>query len=137
MVLLALLLVLQLPDPLKTPGAIRPLTQTQVCATRWGLDRRHVTVTMRRQVARAYGVSWPLRARYEFDHLVPRELGGADSVPNLWPQRRAGPWNSRIKDGLENSLHRAVCRGDLSLKDAQTMFLTDWTASYGRWFHDR
>jgi hypothetical protein len=40
------------------------------------------------------------------DHLVPRELAGADVAANLWPQRR-GP--SHAKDHVEGALHRAVC----------------------------
>jgi hypothetical protein len=41
---------------------------------------------MKKQVAGWYHVSWSKRANYEFDHLVPRELGGADDVRNIWPR---------------------------------------------------
>jgi len=106
-----LLLLLLLP-----PGAVRPLTAAQVCATRWGTDRRQVTEAMKREVAKRDGVRWADRARYEFDHLVPRELGGADTVDNLWPQPLA---EATVKDRLENRLHRLVCTGQISLADAQ------------------
>ena len=99
-----------------TPGALRPLSTSQVCRTRWSLDRRHVTLTMKRAVAAAYGVRWADRGRYEFDHLIPRELGGADAVANLWPQR----WpDAKVKDREENRLHRAVCAGQIPLGEAQ------------------
>ena len=103
--------------PAITPGVVRPLTTAQVCATRWGHDARHVTRAMRRQVEVAYGVRASGRGPCcEIDHLIPRELGGADDVKNLWPQ----PWaDARKKDREENRLHVAVCGGRLTLVEAQ------------------
>jgi hypothetical protein len=117
-VLLALLAVgPSAPDPGLTPGVVRPLSLSQLCDTRWGRDRRHVTDAMRRTVARRYGVPWAKHRLYEFDHLIPRELGGADDVRNLWPQI-LDP-DARLKDREENRLHRAVCAGQLALSSAQ------------------
>ena len=110
------------PDPALTPGVVRPLTTTAICTTQWGRDRRHVTETMKRQVARAYGVPWAKHRLYEFDHLIPRELGGADDVGNLWPQI-LDP-DARIKDREENRLHRAVCAGTIDLTTAQQQMRT-------------
>jgi hypothetical protein len=116
-----------------TPGVTRPISRTAVCSTRWGLDRRHVTEAMRRQVFAAYGIPYSQHRSYELDHLVPRELGGADDVANLWPQKWTGPYNARQKDRLENALHRAVCAGELSLHDAQESIRRDWLSSYRLW----
>jgi hypothetical protein len=118
------------PHRAVTPGLTRPLTRAQVCATRWGRDRRHVTTGMKRRVAAAYGVPWSQHAQYEFDHLVPRELAGADDERNLWPQ----PWASaHRKDRLENRLRVLVCRGELPLRTAQREIATDWVAAYHRY----
>ena len=60
--MIALLFALQLaaPDPTLTPGVVRPgFTRAQACGTRWGLDVRRVTVAMKREVARRYGLSYP------------------------------------------------------------------------------
>ena len=115
-----------LPDLSLTPGAVRPLSRTEVCTTRWSLDRRHVTQKMKRTVAAAYGVPWADSAQYEFDHLIPRELGGADSVLNLWPQ----PWvYAKQKDRVENRLHVLVCTGLLSLDAARAAILANWTTA--------
>ena len=123
LILLAILLIgPSVPDPALTPGVVRPLTKTAICTTAWGRDRRHVTEAMKRQVARAYGVPWTKRHLYEFDHLIPRELGGADDVANLWPQI-LDP-DARIKDRAENRLHRAVCAGTLDLTTAQQQMRT-------------
>jgi hypothetical protein len=122
-VILTLLAVLAVgplkPDPTLTPGVLRELTLQQVCGTRWGKDRRHVTEAMKRDVFRRYGVPLAKRALYEVDHYEPRELGGADVLENLWPQPWNGTRGAHAKDREENRLHRAVCAGTLSLKDAQ------------------
>jgi hypothetical protein len=120
-VILALLAILVVgpfaPNPTLTPGVVRPLSRADVCATRWGADRRHVTETMRRHVFAAYRIPYAKHALYELDHLVPRELGGADDERNLWPEI----WSdAHVKDRRENALHGAVCRGELALEAAQT-----------------
>jgi hypothetical protein len=127
--ILLLLLTLIRPN-VSTPGYTRALSRDAVCSTRWGLDRRHVTETMKRQVAAAYGVPWADRHQYEFDHFIPRELGGADDVRNLWPEPLTGAHNAHMKDRLENALHRRVCAGEMSLADAQESIRTDWVASF-------
>ena len=135
----ALLLVLALahtPTP-ATPGVTRTLTRAAVCRTRWGVDRRHVTLSMRKQVFAAYGIPWSEHAQYEVDHLVPRELGGADDVANLWPQPWEGALNARMKARLENRLHRLVCAGTVSLSSAQQRIRTDWIAAYRRYVSAR
>lgn len=127
-----LVLVLQLADARLTPGAVRPLSKATICSTTWGKDARHVTLSMKKAVFAAYGISWRQHARYEVDHLVSRELGGADDVKNLWPEAWVGRQNAHDKDRAENATHRAVCRGDISLKDAQHQIAADWTVLYRR-----
>jgi hypothetical protein len=119
-VILALLAILILgpfkPDPALTPGVARPLTRAQICGTKWGRDRRAVTTTMRHDVFARYRIPYEKHALYELDHLIPRELGGADDEANLWPE----PWaDAHQKDKQENALHVAVCRGTVSLEAAQ------------------
>ena len=124
------LVLATVPNPARTPGVVRPLTVQQICATRWGVDRRHVSVAMKKQVAVWYGLPWAERHRVEFDHLVPRSLAGADDVRNLFPQ--AWP-AAREKDRLEVRLGRLVCAGQLSLTEAQAAIRTDWRAAARRY----
>jgi len=70
------------------------------------------------------------RCPCEIDHLISRELGGADDVKNLWPQPYRGRWNAHLKDRLENQLHKEVCAGRLKLGDAQKGIAADWTKLY-------
>jgi hypothetical protein len=58
------------------------------------------------------------QAHYEEDHLISLELGGAPrSKKNLWPQ----PWPQARRDdhGIEARLHRQVCNGTLTLRQAR------------------
>jgi hypothetical protein len=126
MPLLLLLLVL-LPDATQTPGLLRPLTRTEVCAVKWGADRRFITLAMKQHVTAAYGRRWEDRACCEFDHLIPRSLGGADAEANLYPQ----PWpEARLKDRIEIKLSRLVCAGSVSLEEAQQAMRLNWPAAY-------
>jgi hypothetical protein len=47
---------------------------------------------------------------------------------NLWPQPadRRGVIGYHTKDVVENRAHAAVCRGTLSLEDAQQGIASDW-----------
>jgi hypothetical protein len=128
--LILLLLTLIRPNVAHTPGLTRQLSQREVCSTKWGLDHRHVTEKMKRQVAAAYGVPWADRHRYEFDHYIPRELGGADDVSNLWPEPLTGLHNAHDKDRLENALHRKVCAGDMTLGFAVEAIQADWISAF-------
>ena len=114
----------RLPDPDATPGVTVILNTERVCATKWGLDVRHVTEKMKREVYAAYGAVKRKDVCCEVDHLISRELGGADDVKNIWPQ----PWTQAwIKDRVENWLHRQVCAGTITLHEAQRGIARDWT----------
>ncbi|MBD9354823.1 HNH endonuclease signature motif containing protein [Methylomonas albis] len=134
-----------IPDLSKTPGVARPgLTKTKICSIKWGADERHVTPNMKKQVFANYGYSGyddphciadAHNKTCEIDHLISRELGGADDVSNLWPQAYGGtPWNAHLKDRLENRLNKEVCQGRLSLKNAQQLLVNDWRIAYQKCF---
>jgi hypothetical protein len=127
-----------LPNLTLTPGVARSdLTTAQVCMTKWGKDTRAVTEAMKQQVFKFYGFSilnHDPRCPCEIDHLISRELGGADDVRNLWPQSYSGPWNAHMKDRLENRLHKEVCEGKLPLAAAQQSIVADWTSLWKIYF---
>lgn len=129
-----------IPNLQITPGAVRAgLSKQKICTIKWGQDARHVTEAMKRQVFTLYGYSGNddprcVRAgkrRCEIDHLISRELGGADDVSNLWPQAYGtSPWNAVKKDTLENRLRRELCAGNITLKEARDMLVNDWREAY-------
>src|SRR5258708_33082463 len=68
---------------------------------------------------------------YEVDQLIPLELGGSNSIKNLWPEsHRTAPWNAQVKDRLEGKLHELVLRGQLDLKTAQQAIAVNWIEAY-------
>src|SRR5689334_4242338 len=125
------------PDPDKTPGVVRTdISDSRICQVKWGLDARHVTASMKNQVFQSYGFTGnddpkckqDARGRHcEIDHLISRELGGADDVRNLWPQPYGtSPWNAQLKDKLENRLHKEACeKHSITLKQARKMIRDD------------
>ena len=133
-----------LPDLAKTPGVVRPgLTKAKICATKWGKDARHVTDAMKKQVFESYGYTGnddpkcvpSGKQRCEIDHLISRELGGADDVKNLWPQPYGThPWNAHHKDTLENRLNKEMCQGRITLKQTRDMLINDWRVAYRKYY---
>jgi hypothetical protein len=127
-----------------TPGSVRTgLTKAKIFAIKWGRDERHVTDAMKLEVFRRYGYSGnddphciPAGQRHcEIDHLISRELGGADEVLNLWPQAYgSSPWNAVLKDKLENRLHREICGGNITLAEGRKMLVQDWREAYQKYF---
>lgn len=126
-----------LPNPALTPGVVRPLSKADICGTKWGKDARHVTLAMKKQVFARYGIPWAEHAKFEVDHVVSRELGGADALDNLAPE----PWYVTVKglemgahqkDRAENAVHRALCAGQIGLREAQRQIVDDWTVLYLR-----
>jgi hypothetical protein len=105
-----------LPDSKVTPGAVAIDSKSTICSTRWGKDERHVTAKMKEAVYAQYGTSpgkgdcefkthtgksgKPVQEGCEVDHLISRELGGADVVENLWPQPYTQHPGAHEKDGL-------------------------------------
>jgi hypothetical protein len=129
------------PDPRCTPGTVNPaVTQATIgltiCRSGWTATvRPPVSITEPEKFASmaAYGLRGSASA-YEYDHLVPLELGGAvNDSRNLWPEpdyaTRVGFYRNP-KDWLENTLKRMVCRGAMTLAQAQRLIASNWTAVY-------
>lgn len=135
---------LTLPDPNLTPGVAVKISVKKLCSTKWGKDTRHVTAAMKAEVFARYDLTGnddpsckPDKSGrcFEIDHLISRELGGADDIDNLWPQPYFGePWNAARKDRVENRLHKEVCAGRISLKKAQQEITSDYRIPYRRYF---
>jgi hypothetical protein len=99
-------------------GAVDPAVTSYRACHEPTKVRRHVTPATKRAVCRRAGL--PSCAGYIVDHVVPLSLGGANSLDNLQPQR---PAESHAKDLAENRMHRRLCEGEVTLKEAQAYFL--------------
>jgi hypothetical protein len=122
---------LTLPDASKTPGDILTTDLATICTPGYTATVRNVPQSLKNAIYASYGIVSRQPYEYEIDHLVSLELGGNNSVSNLWPQSYiTTPLNARTKDGLENRLHDLACKGTISLVDAQREIALDWTAAF-------
>lgn len=133
-----------LPNTQLTPGAINPnVTQSNIrstiCVSGWTATvRPPVTYTNKlkySQLHSGYNLNGDLTMKdYEEDHIVPLEVGGSpSSTLNLFPEPRNIKLSSYLKDQLENRMRQLVCAGQISLKDGQKVFLTNWEKGYAKY----
>jgi hypothetical protein len=112
------------------------VAKDDVCTPGYTKKVRAVPASLKRKVFTEYGIVNPPSRAYEVDHLISLELGGSNSIRNLWPQPYFGiEWNAHVKDALEDRLHAMVCNGDIEMSAAQDAISTDWIAAYKRYFH--
>lgn len=126
-----------LPDGRCTPGAFDPaVTQANIgstiCRTGYTTKVRpssYLTSKFKTASLAQYGLR--SNTTTEYDHLVSLELGGANSVSNLWPEpNKAGArGTTNPKDAVENTLHRAVCSHRVSLGAAQHAIAVNWVTA--------
>jgi hypothetical protein len=96
-------------------------------------ERRRVSPEAHRQAFAEYGLSYPQpRGSFEVDHLIPLELGGDNTIANLWPEAAEPVPGFHEKDRVENYLHRQVCSGAMGLADAQRDIARDWLKVWKR-----
>src|SRR5262249_37846002 len=96
---------LPIPDPDCTPGAVNPTLTLTILK-----DSNFTTKCIRDQptspsdktrVYSRYGLEYPSNnfgenQTCELDHLIPLELGGAETLDNIWPQ--CGPENTQLEN---------------------------------------
>jgi hypothetical protein len=110
-----------LPNPKLTPG--RAATSEK--------DRGGVTVAMEQKVFARYRLPWSWRAQFKIDHLIPLELGGADTIDNLWPQSlRARPYGPNRKELLAEVFLQKIRTGKMTLAQAQEEISRDWIDAF-------
>jgi hypothetical protein len=130
-----------IPDTHCTPGAINPTVTLAVLTNanfRTCCVRDQVESETAKRVAYGwYGLQAPSNnvgqsMTCELDHLVPLELGGGDSMDNIWPQCGPGgvTLNQRYfkqKDLVEMYLAGQVKAGAMDLSKAQHAIAQDYT----------
>lgn len=130
-----------LPNKKLTPGAINlAITQANIkstiCVIGWTATVRppatYTNQLKNLQLRSGYNLNGDLNPKdYEEDHIVPLETGGnPTSTLNLFPEPRNIKYSSYVKDQLENRMHQLVCSDQISLKTAQSVFLTNWEKGY-------
>lgn len=121
-----------LPNPKLTPGDTLDVPRKALCEYGYSSPAREIPIRLKRQVLERYGIS-ETATGYNVDHLIPADLGGSNSVKNLWPQPLSGKWNYQMKNRLEKRLHKMVCSGQLELEKAQHEIAEDWVSAYRKY----
>jgi hypothetical protein len=110
-----------LPNPKLTPGRVAERDK----------DRAGVTLAMEQKVFARYRLPWASRRAFKIDHLIPVELGGADTIDNLWPQSlRARPYGAERKELLTDVFRLKIARGQMTLAQAQEQIGNDWIDAF-------
>jgi hypothetical protein len=123
-----------IPDRNLTPGAARQVAVNDICSVAHEEVVKPVSLSLRQQVFREYGIVNPNPEEYEIDYLIAPRLGGLEDIRNLWPEPNASPtWNSHAKDALEERLHQLVCSGKLDVATAQHDISTNWIVAYKKY----
>lgn len=123
------------------PGALNlAVTQdnikTTICVSGYtGTIRPKSSYTTKLKVSQMKTLHLPGKTSdYEEDHLISLEIGGNPTDPNnLWPEPWVGNMNAHNKDRLENRLHKLVCSGQMTLKEAQKEISTNWITAYKKY----
>lgn len=119
------------PDPKLTPGDTLDVTSQDFCTPGYSKKVRNVPQAVKAQAYKEYGITHREKGEYEVDHLISLELGGSNSIKNLWPESyKTQPLNAHVKDTLENRLHELICSGQLDAKVAQQAIARDWVSAY-------
>jgi hypothetical protein len=115
-----------------TPGETRPITIAEICRRPQAEVIADIPEGTRRKVFAEYGIS-SRSDSFEVDYLITPDLGGTESLRNLWPQPYSVRWNARVKDRLEERLHELVCAGKLDLPTAQRAIAVNWIDAYKKY----
>ena len=120
-----------LPDPKLSPGDVLTSDPKIICVSGYTKTVRNVPQSLKEQVYRSYDITSHEPAEYEIDHIVSLELGGSNSIRNLYPESfKTQPLNAHVKDSLENKLHDLACKGTITFPEAQRAIAENWTTAY-------
>lgn len=127
-----------LPDSKLTPGDTLDVKKEDICVSGYSKKVRDVPQAVKAEAYGEYGITKREPKEYEIDHLISLELGGSNSIKNLWPESyRTTPWNAHVKDKLENRLHEMICNGQIDLKTAQQAIAANWINAYQKYVSDQ
>jgi hypothetical protein len=111
-------------NPDVTPATLR----TTICRPNWTDTVRpptSYTNQLKRLDMTRYGIPHSEVSSYRYDHLVALTLGGHPTDPgNLWPQHK-GPAVDKNTQAVR--LKNQVCRGEITLPEAQRTLLDAWS----------
>ena len=122
------------PNTSLTPGDVLTTDVKTICTPGYTKTVRNVPSSVKHAVYNNYGIPTHKPGDYEVDHLISLELGGSNSIRNLWPESFVSkPLNAHVKDDVENKLHQLICSGQISVQAAQQAIAQNWPAAYQKY----
>jgi hypothetical protein len=102
------------------------------------IEARAISRPLESKVFERYRIAWEDRNKYVIDHFIPLELGGSNSLDNLWPELIHLDVNGKdlgavTKHRLEDRLIDLVHSGVISLTEAQHATAEDWVKAYEKY----
>jgi len=100
-----------LPDPKLSPGDVLTSDPKIVCVSGYTKRVRNVPQSLKEQVYREYGITSRQSGEYEIDHIISLELGGSNSIRNLYPESyKTQPLNAHVKGFWQLNGSRLIVR---------------------------
>jgi hypothetical protein len=104
-----------------------------ICHKGYTIKVRNVTAGMKEYIYLEYGIYNRNHSEWAIDHLIPLCMGGSNDKSNLWPLKKYEKWGKNRKDGLERYLCHAICKGDISIEEAQQEISHNWITAYKKY----
>jgi hypothetical protein len=123
-----------LPDTNLTPGSsYKFVTRQDLCGYRFSSSVPNLSLATKNKVFDRYGLSVPVRSLYTIDRLIPKSLGGNNSLQNLWPMRKDSICGPQAKAILGDTLNHWICCGLITISEAQQAITHDWIGIYQKY----
>ena len=124
-----------LPDSACSPGAVLTTDIKRICVVGYTKTVRNVSTATKKKVFQEYDLPWSTHSNYEIDHIISLELGGSNDISNLYPESYLISNGARVKDKLENYLHKQVCNETITITEAQKEISSNWIQYYDQYFN--
>jgi hypothetical protein len=123
------------PNPTLTPGAVSATNVVSVCSQPPS-PTPTLSTAEQDAILTAYGININngVLAVYQFDWLIPLDLGGANTEANIWPIDANKTIGYLQKDQLDGKLRSLVCNSRIQLVQTQQLLASDWYAMYLQYF---
>lgn len=117
-------------------SAIRTTDAKNICNTLTSTIR-NVPQSLKKAVYLRDGGNLSKTKDNEVDHRIALSSGGSNDITNLKLQSYYGSCNAHHKDRLEVRIHSLICKGKISVKEAQDILYNQWENGYKTYINQK